>query len=56
MVRRKRVTFTARRKVTKPVKVSFKTRAGEKVSFKAKKTVTKPVKVSFLAKTKAKKK
>lgn len=54
MARRQRVTFKARKKVTKPVKVSFKTRAGEKVSFKAKKTITKPVKVSFL--TKAKKK
>jgi len=54
MARRQRVTFKAHKKVTKPVKVSFKTRAGEKVSFKAKKTITKPVKVSFL--TKAKKK
>lgn len=54
MARRQRVTFKAQKKVTKPVKVSFKTRAGEKISFKAKKTITKPVKVSFL--TKAKKK
>lgn len=54
MARRQRVTFKAHKKVTKPVKVSFTTRAGERVTFKAKKTVTKPVKVSFL--TKAKKK
>lgn len=54
MARRRRVTFTAQKKVTKPVKVSFTTRAGEKVSFKAKRTVTKPVKVSFLAKAKKK--
>ena len=52
MARRRRVAFTAHKKVTKPVKVSFRTRAGEKVSFKAKRTVTKPVKVSFLTKAK----
>lgn len=50
MARRQRVTFKAHKKVTKPVSVSFKTKAGQKVSFKAKKTVTKPVTVSFLKK------
>ena len=54
MARRQRVTFKAHKKVTKPVKVSFATRAGERVAFKAKKTVTKPVKVSFLVKAKKK--
>jgi len=52
MPRRQRVTLRARKKVTKPVKVSFTTKAGQKVSFKAKRTVTKPVKVSFLARRK----
>jgi hypothetical protein len=56
MTRKKRVIFTARGKRTKPVRVSFTTRAGEKVYFRAKKTVTKPVKVSFLARAKGKKK
>jgi len=56
MARRKRVTFTARKKATKPVRVSFKTRAGEKVAFRAKKSVTKPVKVSFLVRAKGRKK
>ena len=50
--KRKRVTFKAHTKVTKRVKVSFKTQAGQKVSFKAKKSVTKPVTVNFLAKRK----
>lgn len=52
MAKRQRIKFTARKKVTKPVKVSFTTRAGERVTFKAKKSVTKPVKVSFLARAK----
>ncbi len=52
MARRKRVTFTAKKQVTKPVKVSFSTKAGQKVKFKAKTAVTKRVKVSFLAKKK----
>jgi len=52
MVRRKRVTFSAKKQVTKPVKVSFSTKAGQKVTFKAKTTVTKRVKVNFLAKRK----
>ena len=52
MARRQRVTFRAHRRVTKPVKVSFKTKAGQRVSFRAKKAVTKPVTVSFLAKKK----
>jgi hypothetical protein len=56
MARRKRITFTARGKRTKPVRVSFTTRAGEKVYFRAKKTVTKPVKVIFMARAKGKKK
>jgi hypothetical protein len=45
--RREKVSFTATKKVNKPVKVSFKTSSGEKVSFKATKKVSKPVKVSF---------
>ena len=52
MARRQRVTFRARKKATKPVKVSFTTRAGQRVTFKARKAVTKPVKISFLARRK----
>jgi len=52
MARRQRVTFRATKKVTKPVKVSFTTRAGQRVTFKARKAVTKPVTVSFLARRK----
>ena len=38
--------------MTKPVKVSFITMAGDQVSFKSRKKVTKPIKVSFLARDK----
>lgn len=54
MARRQRVTFKAHKKVTKPVSVSFRTKAGQKVSFKGSKKVTKSVTVSFLAKRKKK--
>ena len=50
--RRERVTFTATKRVKKPVKVSFTTQSGEKVSFKAVKKVSKPVKVTFYRKKK----
>ena len=50
--KRERVSFTATKKVTKPVKVSFTTQSGKKVSFKAVKKVSKPVKVSFYRKKK----
>ena len=49
---RKKVSFVAKKSVTKPVKVKFKTTSGKKVAFKATKSVTKKVKVSFLAKKK----
>jgi len=52
MARRQRVTFKARKKVTKPVKVSFTTKAGQRVTFKARKKVTKPVTVNFFARRK----
>jgi hypothetical protein len=48
--RRHRVSFTATKKVKRPVEVTFKTKEGEVVDFKAKKPVKKRVKVSFLAK------
>jgi hypothetical protein len=50
--RREKVSFTAERKVPKPVKVEFYTKNGEKVAFKAKREVVKPVKVEFYAKKK----
>lgn len=52
--RRKRVTFTATKKVPKKVNVAFRTRKGEKVSFRATKKVPKKVKIDFLAKRKKK--
>ena len=52
--RRKKVSFTAIKKVPKKVKVSFSTRSGKKVSFRATKKVPKRVKVEFYAKRKSK--
>lgn len=51
---RAKVSFIAKKKVTKPVKVKFYTKTGKKVSFAAKKKVTKPVEVKFYAKKKKK--
>jgi len=53
--RKQKVSFIAKKKVIKPVKVTFYTREGEKVSFIAKKKVIKPVKVEFYVKGKKKK-
>jgi len=53
--RRKKVAFTATKKVPKRVPVSFTTRSGERVSFRATKKVPKKVKVEFYAKRKKKK-
>jgi len=52
--RRKKVSFTATKKVPKKVPVSFTTGRGEKVSFRATKKVPKKVKVEFYAKRKKK--
>lgn len=52
--RREKVSFIAKRKVIKPVRVKFYTGTGEKVSFKARKEVKKPVKVEFYARKKKK--
>ena len=48
--RRKKIEFIAERPVSKPVRVEFYTKEGEKVVFKGHKTVNKPVKVEFYAK------
>ena len=53
--RRKKVTFIASTKVSKPVKVAFYTKDGEKVAFKARRKVTKPVRVQFYVKRNTKK-
>ena len=53
--RRKKVSFTATKKVPKRVPVSFRTTKGEKVSFRATKKVPKKVRVEFYAKRKKKK-
>jgi len=52
--RRKKVSFTATKRVPKKVGVSFTTSKGKKVSFKATKKVPKKVKVEFYAKRKKK--
>jgi len=52
--RRGKVSFTATKKVIKPVRVKFYTGKGEKVSFTATKKVKKPVKVEFYARKKTK--
>jgi len=48
--RRKRVSFTATKIISKPVKVKFHTKDGKAVSFKTQKNIPKSVKVEFLAK------
>lgn len=53
--RRKKITFTAEKKVSKPVKVSFYTKSGEKVTFQGHRDVKKPVKVEFYGKNDKKK-
>ena len=52
--RRKKIAFTATKKVPKKVPVSFRTKTGEKVTFKATKKVPKKVRVEFYAKPKKK--
>jgi len=47
--RRKKVSFTATKKVPKRVPVSFTTRRGKRVSFRATKKVPKKVRVKFYA-------
>lgn len=53
--RRKRVSFIVEKKVSKPVRVEFYNKEGEKVSFKGHQQVTKPIKVEFYAKKEKKK-
>jgi len=50
--RRKKISFIAKKQVSKPVKVEFYTKTGRKVSFKGHQKVSKPVKVEFYAKKK----
>ena len=50
--RRKKVSFTATRIITKKENVSFKTTKGENVSFRSIKKVPQKVKVEFYAKRK----
>lgn len=52
---REKVTFIAKQKVSKPVRVEFYTKEGGKVSFKGHQKVTKPVRVEFYAKRDKKK-
>jgi hypothetical protein len=54
MPRRKKVSFTATKKVPKKVNVDFTTKTGKKVSFKATKKIPKKVKVTFYARDKKK--
>jgi len=50
--RRQKVSFVAKKQVSKPVKVEFYTKTGQKVSFKGHQKVSRPVKVEFYAKKK----
>ena len=50
--RRKKVSFEATKRVSKPVRVSFRTTAGKRVSFQATKRVSRNVRVEFYAKRK----
>lgn len=50
MVRRKKVSFKATRRIPKTVNVRFYTREGRKVSFRTVKRIPKTVKVTFYAK------
>ena len=43
------------RRLTKPVRVSFMARAGDKIILVARKKMTKPIKISFMAKGKPRK-
>jgi uncharacterized protein YxeA len=54
MVRRKKVTFTATKRVPKKVSVSFKSE-GKRVTFQATKRVPRRVRVEFYAKGKKRK-
>jgi len=49
MVKKRRVSFWAKKPIKVPKKVSFKTKDGRKVSFIARKTIKKRRKVSFLS-------
>lgn len=49
---KKLVSFAATKKVSKPVKIKFQTKSGERVSFTATKKIPKPIKVKFFVKKK----
>ena len=50
----KKVSFTATKKVNRPVSVSFSTKTGKRVRFSASKKVSVPVRVTFYKRTKSK--
>jgi hypothetical protein len=52
MVKKHKVEFDAKRKVSKKIPVKFTTESGERISFKATKKVKEPVHVKFTARTK----
>ena len=52
MVKRRKVEFDAKRKVSQKVPVKFTTESGKSISFKAKKKIKEPVHVKFMARTK----
>ena len=49
MIRRKKVSFWARKPIKVPKKISFKTKDGRKVNFTARKIIKRKRKVSFFA-------
>lgn len=44
---KRRISFKATKKVSKPVTVKFKTSTGKTVSFKAVRKISKPIRVTF---------
>lgn len=52
-ISKQKVSFTAKKKAVKPVKVEFYTRKGEKVSFVSRKKAVEPVKVEFYKRDRA---
>ncbi len=50
----KKVSFTATKRVDKPVRVSFSTKTGKRVKFTASRKVSVPMKVTFYKRVKSK--
>ncbi len=47
---KQKISFVAKKEVSKPVRIEFYTKKGEKVSFKGHEQVKKPIRVEFYVK------